>query len=439
MEDLDLRLPAVKPRVAIVGAGWAGLAAAVELAPHVALTVFEAGREPGGRARRVRDADHVIDNGQHILLGAYETCWRLMRRVGVDPDSALLRLPLTWVQADGLQMRCPPWPAPWHLLAGLLSARGLPLSDKGRLLAAFARLARARWRIDGDPTVADWLDSARQGETLRQTFWRPLVLSALNTPPEQASMRILAAVLRDSLGSKRAASDMMLPRRDLSALFPAPAMAWLAEREATLCLGHRVASVSADAAGARVDGRRFDAAIVACAPYHARRLLPEEILPAAVKNLSFLPIYTVYLRFARAPRLPLPMMGLRHGVVDWLFDRDALCAEPGMLAAVISAPAPDALPADEAALIAMVLNDARRIVPDLPAPEWARVLVERRATFASTPGLTRPGVRLGVKSLFLAGDWGEGEYPATLEGAVRSGVAAASALLRDLTHTERQE
>ncbi|WP_243729285.1 hydroxysqualene dehydroxylase HpnE [Paludibacterium purpuratum] len=427
----------MKPKVAIVGAGWAGLAAAVELAPHVELTVFEAGRQPGGRARRVRDDGRVIDNGQHILLGAYETCWRLMRRVGADPESMLLRLPLAWIQADGVTMRCPRWPAPWHLLAGLLTARGLSWRDKGQLLRALGRLSLAGWRVDGDPTVAAWLAATRQGEAVLRAFWRPLVLSALNTPPERASMRILATVLRDSLGATRAASDMMLPRCDLSALFPDPAMTWLAEQGATLRLGCRVAAVTPAGPGVQVDGQYFDAAIVACAPYHATRLLPAEILPPAVKNLSFLPIYTVYLCFARAPALPAPMMGLSRGVVDWFFDRDALCGEPGMLAAVISAPEPDTLPVDDAALVAAVLADARRIVPALPEPVWARVLVERRATFAATPGLDRPGVRLGAPALFLAGDWGDGEYPATLEGAVRSGVAAAHALLQDTTQTKR--
>ncbi|WP_293232921.1 hydroxysqualene dehydroxylase HpnE [Paludibacterium sp.] len=427
----------MKPRVAVIGAGWAGLAAAVELAPHVRLTVFEAGRTPGGRARRVRDAEHTIDNGQHILLGAYQTCWRLMRQVGADQASALLRLPLTWVQADGLRMRCPRWPAPWHLLAGLLSARGLSWRDKGRLIFALGRLSLARWQVAGDPTVAEWLDAARQDAVLKETFWRPLVLAALNTPPEQASMRMLAAVLRDSLGAARAASDMLLPRRDLSALFPEPAVAWLAAQGGMFHFGHRVTSVEPVANGVLVDGEAFDAAIVACAPYHAARLLPAAIVPPIVKKLSFLPIYTVYLRFARPPRLPEPMIGLRRGTADWLFDRDALCGEAGMLAAVISAPQPGALPEGDAALIAAVLADARRIVADLPEPAWTRVVVERRATFAATPGLTRPGVRLGVQSLFLAGDWVEGEYPATLEGAVQSGVAAAHALMQDMTHTER--
>ncbi|WP_252346050.1 hydroxysqualene dehydroxylase HpnE [Paludibacterium sp. B53371] len=438
MEDLDLRLPAMKPRVAVIGAGWAGLAAAVELAGQADLTLFEAGRQAGGRARRVSSDGNHVDNGQHILLGAYETCWQLMRKVGADPDRLLHRLPLNWWQADGLQMRCPSWPAPWHLLAGLLSARGLPWSGKGQLLRALGRLALSGWQVAADQTVAEWLQQQGQGAALQQVFWRPLVLSALNTPPEQAAMSVLAAVLRDSLGARRAASDMMLPRTDLSALFPEPALAWLAAQGATLCLGQRVGQLQAAGQGVRVDGQPFDAAIVACAPYHLPHLLPDDLLPAAVKKLDYWPIYTVYLRFAQAPQLPRPMIGLREGTADWLFDREALCGEAGMLAAVISAPQAGRLPEGALALAEAVLADVRRIRPDLPAPVWSKVLVERRATFAATPGMVRPGVRLNAASCYLAGDWCQGLYPATLEGAVRSGVAAAGALLQDMTIMNRQ-
>lgn len=419
----------MKARVAIIGAGWAGLAAAIELAPHAELTVFEAGRAAGGRARRVRDGQHELDNGQHILLGAYRECLRLMRVVGVDPERVLHRLPLSWVQTGGLSMRCPRLPAPLHLLFGLMRAQGLEPGDKRALGGALAGLALRRWRVRGDPTVAAWLDAHGQSPALQAAFWRPLVLSALNTPPDIASMRTLAVVLRDSLGASRAASDLLLPARTLSEVFPDPACAWLRAQGAALRFGRRVGAIVADGDGVRVDGESFDAVILACAPYHAAQLLPEENLAHTVKALQFLPIYTVYLCFERAPGLPEPMLGVKDGTAHWLFDREALCGEKGMMAAVISAPLPEQLPG-EAALIAGVLADARRAVPDLPDPVWTRVLAERRATFASTPSLQRAPVHSGAPGVYLAGDWVGGDYPATLEGAVRSGLAAARTVLQ---------
>lgn len=420
----------MKPRVAIVGAGWAGLAAAVELAPSASVTVFEAGRAPGGRARRVRDGRQTLDNGQHILLGAYRETLRLMATVGADSGRLLRRLPLCWHQADGLSMTCPRLPAPLHLAAGLLLARGLGWRDKLTLALALAALSRARWQVGGDPTVADWLAAQRQPRLLIESFWQPMVLSALNTPLERASMRTLAIVLRDSLGGARRDSDLLLPQADLSALFPDPAWQWLAGHGVRLCAGSRVAAVREADGGVRVDDERFDAAVVACAPYHAAALLDHAPLSATVKHLEFWPIYTVYLAFDRAPCLPRAMIGLRRGCAHWLFDRHALTGETGLVAAVISAPPRDLPPAD--ALIAQVADEVRRLAPHLSPPRWGRVLAERRATFGAVPGLQRPGVRVGVQSVYLAGDWVDGDYPATLEGAVRSGVTAARTLMRDM-------
>jgi hydroxysqualene dehydroxylase len=426
----------MKPRIAIVGAGWAGLAAAVELAADAELTLFEAGRAAGGRARRVRDGQHELDNGQHIMLGAYRECLRLMRKVGVSPEAVLHRRPLAWVQTGGLAMRCPRLPAPLHLLLGLLRAEGLSGDEKRALLRALSGLALRRWRVDGNPTVSAWLVAHGQGDALQASFWRPLVLSALNTPLEIASMRTLAIVLRDSLGARRAASDLLLPARNLSEVFPDPACVWLRERGAAVRCGRRVTAIEPVENGVRIEGEIFDAALVATAPYHAAQLVPDENLAQTVKALQFLPIYTVYLCFDRSPGLPEPMLGVKDGMAHWLFDREALCGEPGMLVAVISAPLPGQLPG-EAELVAGVLADARRAVPDLPDPVWTRVLAERRATFASTPDLVRAPVRSSLPSVYLAGDWVGGDYPATLEGAVRSGVAAARVLLQDLNANNR--
>ncbi|OHX20911.1 hydroxysqualene dehydroxylase HpnE [Chromobacterium sphagni] len=429
MENLDLRLPAVKPRVAVVGAGWAGLAAAVELAGKADLTVLEAGREPGGRARCGGRNGDRFDNGQHILLGAYAECLRLMRRVGAPPETLLLRRPLQWWREGGVRMQCPRWPAPLHLAAGLLTARGLSWQAKWQLARALRNLQAASYRLSGDCSVADWLGGQGQQAEVVREFWRPLVLSALNTPPELASMQVLATVLRDSLGASREASDLLLPASDLSALFPDPAWRWLAAQGADLRVGRRVSQLAREPDSVLVDGEEYDAVVLAAAPYHAAVLLDGPCLSAQLQGYQYWPIVTVYLRFTVAPQLPAPMMGVRGGMVDWLFDREALAGESGLVAAVISAP--QSLPSSDA-LVRGALDDLRRLAPHLPAPLASKVIVEKRATFASVVGLKRPAVRDAGGRVYLAGDWVCPDYPATLEGAVRSGVAAAAAVMQDL-------
>jgi len=424
----------VKPRVAIVGAGWAGLAAAVSLADHAELTVFEAGREPGGRARRIDLDGARVDNGQHILIGAYQDCLDLMRTVGVDPRQAFLRLPLTWQVVDGIQMRCPRLPAPWHVALGLLGARGLSWGEKLRLARALDTLKRAGWQVSPDRPVADWLRETGQGGALTDSFWKPLVLSAMNTPLHRASTATLARVLADSLGSDRAASDLLLPRIDLSELFPLPAWRWLAERGAKLYEGRRVRSIEPDGAGVRVDGRAFDAVILAAAPYHAEPLLDfDPPMQRAIQSLRFEPIYTVYLRYARVPRLPTVMTGLAGGMAHWLFERGALTGEDGLVAAVISA-ASNLVDWPRQAVIDRVAADIARFDPDLGPPLWSRLVVEKRATFAATVDRQQLNPRLnGIQYGYLAGDWLDPGYPATLEGAVRSGKTAARALMQEWT------
>jgi squalene-associated FAD-dependent desaturase len=428
-------MSARRPRVAVVGAGWAGLAAAVELAGQCELTLFEAGREPGGRARRVALDDAVLDNGQHILIGAYRECLRLMRKVGVDPEQAFLRQPLTWLQADGLQMRCPSWPAPFHLAWGLLSAKGLSWPDKLALARALQSLKQSRWQV-AEQSVAAWLAGQKQPAELIVRFWRPLVLSGMNTPLETASMVTCARMLQDSLGGSRADSELLLPRYDLSELFPRPALDWLARQGAGCRLATRVRHIDWLPDGVVIDGERFDAVVLALAPYHLAPLIDDEILQAAIKSFSFQPIYTVYLRFAEPPRLPAVMTGLAGGTAHWLFDRGALTGDAGWLAAVISA-AGELEGLTQAEIAARVLADVQRVDPAVDAPLESRVIAEKRATFAATAGLRRPSPRLRVQYGYLAGDWLHPCYPATLEGAVQSGVNAACAVLQDWIQSNR--
>lgn len=191
-----------KSPVAVIGAGWAGCAAAVELARRGArVTLFEAARTAGGRARRVEHQGRTLDNGQHLLLGAYRDTLHMMRQVGIDPARAMLRLPLQMRYppgTGGMDFVAPRLPAPFHLLLAVLRARGLSAADK-LSLTRFATAARwMDWHLDIDCSVTTLLDRFDQTERLVQLMWRPLCIAALNTPPERASARVFLRVLGDS-------------------------------------------------------------------------------------------------------------------------------------------------------------------------------------------------------------------------------------------------
>lgn len=403
-------------RCAVIGGGWSGLAAAVELtAAGRQVTLFEAGRRLGGRARGVEFGGQMLDNGQHILLGAYRETLALMRRVGADPDTLLRRLPLRIADNAGFRLALPRLPAPINLAWGLMTASGVGLTEKIATARWMDGLKARAFRLLQDMTVAEWLDAAGQTGALRRHLWEPLCLAALNTPAARASAQIFANVLRDSLGSpRRADTDLLLPRTDLSQLLPEPAGAWLTAHGAELRLGSRVRHLEPEDGGVVIDGERFDAAIIATAPQHAAKLLP-----GAIEEYFFEPIATIYLAYAPGTALAFPMLGLHGGIGQWAIDRGR-----GVVACVMSGHGEWEGMSDHA--LAHTLHGELGLPQ---APAWHKVIREQRATFSCRPGLPRPSPATSHPGLWLAGDIACVDYPATLEGAVRSGLAAARNLL----------
>lgn len=423
-------------KLAVVGAGWGGMAAAVQAAQagH-AVTVFEAARSVGGRARAVlagrADGSTVtLDNGQHILIGAYAECLRLMRAVGVDPAQALLRLPLALVFPDATGLALPDAAPPWDALAGIARARGWSLRERGALLTR-----AARWRITGFACPAGTSVAqlcAGLPERLQREFIDPLCVSALNTPSAEACGQVFLRVLHDSLFAGRGGSNLLLPRHDLGALFPEPAAHWLQARGHTVLLGRRVQQLAQIDEGWQVDGEPFDAVLLATSSHEAARLVAGakadqppalQAWAASAQALRFGAIATVYaeLPSASGPLLARPMLALRPRTgrpAQFVFDRARLDGTPGLLAFVVSA-----FEGEREALERDVLAQAAEDL-GLAGLGVLQTVVEKRATFACTPALTRPQRHI-APGLQACGDYVAGPYPATLEGAVLHGVAAA--------------
>ena len=437
---------------AVIGGGWAGCSAAVALAQAgYKVTLLEAARTLGGRARAVEANGKTLDNGQHILLGAYSQTLRMLRAVGIDPATALLNLPLQMRYPSGpkgMDFVAPRLPAPLHLVIALLRAKGLARADK-MALARFSSTARwMGWMLHTDCSVSELLERFDQTERLTALMWRPLCLAALNTPPERASAQVFLNVLRDSLGARRSASDMLLPRTDLSALFPTAAADFIRARGGAVRTGAKVGAVTqhsqgwkVDVSGNEVDGNwsvYVDVAIMAGgAPSTAVLLgkLGHGELATQLMSFDYEPITTCYLQYGPGTALALPFYALldepeRGHWGQFVFDRGQLdAAQAGMLSVVVSASSQAGALERSAlagALCAQLAAEFGR--PELATPLWSQVITEKRATFACTPGLARPANGFGLAGLAMAGDFTASDYPATLEAAIRSGVGAAAAV-----------
>jgi hydroxysqualene dehydroxylase len=438
-------------RVAVIGAGWAGCAAAVEATRRgCQVTLFESARTPGGRARRVSATlagrPVALDNGQHILIGAYAETLKLMTELGVDVKAALLRLPLTLQFPDGSGLKLPPLAvplaAPLDAFAGILTARGWAWADKLSLLKVAIGWQRNKFECAPELSVSALCHGLTPGAMA--LLIEPLCVSALNTPAERASGQVFLRVLRDALFSAQGGSNLLLPRVDLSALLPEAALAWLTEHDSEQSgehgnaprLGARVRAIEPTASGwvvtldASTTSRSFsfDAVVLACPAQEAARLVDGSGVAAddwlaTTRALQYEALATVY-AYSPGARLRQPMLALpatAAAPAQFVFDRGQLGGPPGLLAFVVSASS-----GDSTTLTQQVLAQAASQLA-LSGLQVVKTVVEKRATFSCTPGLQRPALRVAA-GLLACGDYVDGPYPATLEGAVRSGLAAARCL-----------
>jgi hydroxysqualene dehydroxylase len=444
-------------RVLVAGAGWAGLAAAIELTKSGhQVTVIEASRHLGGRARALEvtlpnGEKTTLDNGQHILIGAYSETLRLMREVGVNPQDVLYRMPLTLrfpatssaEGATGDALELPDWKNPiikgLDVAWGVLHAKGWSWPDKLSLLRA-----AALWRLSGfecEPHTTVAALCKRITEPVMQMLIEPLCVSALNTPADRASGQVFLRILRDSLFASTqedmGSSNLLLPKTDLGSLFPQAAAAWLAQRGCEVRLGERltkIESLSNSEHAAHISCRRtddsstisvekFDSIVLATTPHEAARIAKasgHSTWANTADALHHEAIATVY-AYAQDAKLPCPMMALKCSPTEpaqFVFDRGALTGQTGLLAFVVSASQGDAATNER-----QVITQGQKQL-GVSSLQAIQTIIDKRATFACTPALQRPTPQI-APNIIVCGDYVQGPYPSTLEGAVRSGLSAA--------------
>ena len=442
-----------RPDVVVIGAGFAGLSAAVRLTRQGArVLVLEARSRLGGRATAFpdRDTGELVDNGQHILMGCYTETFSFLRDIGAEQNVRLdPRLAVTMIDRSGKRTRlsCPALPAPLHLVAGVLEWEALSWRDRLSMLGMATPLKNARRELQGSPvkaaspdeTVENWLIRNGQTPRLRELLWDPLALAALNQPPDQAAAPPFARVLAEMFSDDPRAAAIAVPTKPLHLMYAEPAREYIERHGGAVRTGATakiVLTARGDAVdGVRAGGERWQTSrAISSVPWFAlHELFDGEPAPlreviGRARRMASSPIVTVNLWFDRRV-LDLPFVGLPGRAMQWVFDRRLVIGEEASHLSLVSSGAAQILAETNHTLIRRAHDELLEALPDVRAAKLLRATVVRepRATFSLAPGQPgRPSTETGLKGFLMAGDWINTGLPATIESAVRSGHLAAA-------------
>ena len=438
----------------IVGGGFAGLAAGVALTEAGwRVRLLEQKPYLGGRTRSFRDSTtgSVVDNGQHIIMGCYHSTIRFLKTLGtLDRIRFQPQLRLNFLESGRGQtsLVCPDVPSPWHLLLGLMGSRSLSWKEKleaVRLGKSLSSHGQTRENLAPE-TVTQWLTHHGQSPGLQRNFWDLLCIAALNEDPRIASAALFERVLRMALLTSPEDSRIGIANVGLSETYVSEAVAFIQAHGGCVETGRSVNRIviSGDLCeGVRVmGGQRYDTSVVVSAvPWHQlATLLPEHLLRngrhfLGVLELRPAPIVSINLWFDREVT-DLDFVGLRGTTMQWLFNKGRNLGGNERYISLILSGAHQYVNRTKEDLLDIALRDLRRLIPQARDARLLHSLVlkERFATFSPTSEaeILRPGVRTPVRGFYLAGDWTDTGLPATIEGAVQSGYAAARAVTEDI-------
>jgi squalene-associated FAD-dependent desaturase len=438
-----------KPTAIIVGGGFAGLSAGVSLAAEgVRVTLVERRKHLGGRARSFTDSKtgDTVDNGQHLFMGCYHKTRAFLETIGTSHNLLFqdqFNIEFLGPGGKGSQLQFSRHlPAPVHVLLGFLRFSSVRLGDVLRL----RNLKRDLKSPDLTKyTVDEWLDRCNQSRAIREAFWNPLCISALNQSPEEAPAEQLAAVVNQAIMGPREGARLGYSGVGLSELYTSAAGVFIENSGGKILLSTAADQIRIgdDRIHLRLsqDGVLQGDCLVCASPPHAtRRLLPEAFAPLKeqLSRYTSSPILSVNLWFDR-PITPRMFVALHDAEMDWVFNKHALYggrdkASKGHIAMVASA-ASQLIDKTDEELVTLSLEDLRSHFPSSSNARLKRSLVvrERQATFVLPTGHTRPGNKTVHRKIFLAGDWTDTGLPPTIEAAVVSGQSAAELCLESLS------
>ncbi|MBI3111680.1 MAG: FAD-dependent oxidoreductase [Ignavibacteriales bacterium] len=460
----------VHPRVLIIGGGLSGLSAAVELAGRgYPVTLLEQRQHLGGRTYSFVDevTGDVVDNGQHLLMGCYHQTRRYLKTIGSESRAFLqpnLRIEFLHPRRGPATLSCPASPAPLHLLGGLLGLNSLSWNDRLRLLRVGLELQKDPMRVEpqlSPLTVDEWLTSLGQSPDNKKYLWDVIAIGSLNDDPRTVSALLFYRVLRSAFLGARENSSLLIPRVGLSELLVDPALKFLESRGSSIRMGvgvdgmevreGRVRSVRSGSETFEVD------AVIAAVPYYALDVIApglstpgEKQSPGEETAFESSPIITINLWFDK-PVMEQEFVALLDSRVHWVFNKSRILAsrkEEGRLqmaegrlqktdgrqyVSLVISGASGYVEMEKEEIVRIALEDLRYVFPEVGHAKLVHSLVvkEKRATFSPTPWVEslRPSSQTRLQNLFLAGDWTNTGYPATIEGAVMSGRKAAELIV----------
>ena len=442
--------------VIVIGAGWAGLTAAVELSSRSArVLLLEARPQLGGRATAFQDrvTGERVDNGQHVLFGCYRQTFRFLSAIGADRNVRLQPgLDVVLVDRAGrrTRLKSPPAPAPLNVLGAVLDWDALGLVDRIAVLRIARPVRLAQRQARGDETVRaaspgetveNWLIRNGQTSRLRELLWEPLALAALNQAPRHAAAPAFARVLAELFGSHQQDSALGIPTQPLDRLYAIPARDFIEAHGGEVRVGApaRARLRSGTANGVDIRGEQLCSRVVISAvPWFSLSSLfpdpherPAALVPilAAAEAMASSPIVTVNLWLDR-PVLDVPFIGLPGRTMHWVFDKRSAWGAEGSHLALVSSGADSVVSRPNDDLVEMAQRELLDALPDARRARLthATVVREKRATFSLAPGQpARPRTKTPILGFYLAGDWIDTGLPGTIESAVTSGYWAAEA------------
>lgn len=425
------------PNIAIIGAGWAGLTAAVTLSDNgLPTTTFEASRTLGGRARKIKVNNKTLDNGIHLMSGAYSETLALLNKIrSLTEPLNISRQPFSY-QYEKLKIKMPRSKIPFGRLIGFLSAQGINVKEKLLVLNFLRAIKFNTDSVAATESAHSLLLRYKQTTNLINLFWNPICLSALNVETNRGSANVFVNVIADALLGGKDTSDLLFPTTDLTSLFASRSARYIEAHKGTINCGLR-ATIRRDKHELfSIEGSQdlFSHVVLATSPHNVKNVVTDpSFLPITlplINQMEYEPIYTIYHQYTSDVSLPNRMIGLDSPYPQWVFDRGVTHHDLGLIGAVISGTGKhQELTNQQLSEESARTLDARF---KLGQPIWSKVIAEKRATYSCMPNLKRPKQVTETPGIILAGDYTYPRYPATLEAAVRSGVRAAKITLESI-------